>query len=694
MPQSTNQPTDQPGSSQPDQPLSNQPALPLVPPSVTLAEQQAGAESLLATQPSDADTTALPTLPEVAPPYEAESIDRGPGEPYQQQSKGATGDLTNPVPLEAETWGGSGGVPRKTAAVTAPLDEAQLAEATALPPTAPPTAPLAELPPLARETMVADRYAVTNVVESHPTGTPTFNLYRVIDEKSYEECWVCGSKNNTAGELYCSDCGAQLTNKVYALREQPASGAEGERGESLLYAKGFAQTQGLPRIYKTFRDSQRDYALLEEASGQPLATFAPVTPAGERVSEERLLAWTRSLASALAPLHEGGVALANISIASINIAGGELPRIVDVSGAQEADAVGIAADVAALARLAAAFLTSPLTEGKTPTSSDPATLSDLLAEAIGGRYKDADDFAEALDHYREEGQTPATLSLLLAAGTHVGMVRKLNEDSLLTLDFSAVETDHHQLVSLLVVADGMGGHDSGEVASSMAVRTIAANIAENVLGGAIFNYGNGLDVPPLGPGDVDIMQGSEAVGEMLRSAVIAANREIVQKSRERYSDMGTTCVACLIVGNQAYFANVGDSRAYIYRNGKLEQVTEDHSLAWKLVQAGQLTVDEIRTFNRRNEIYKSLGDDPNMEVDLFSRKLKPFDVVLLCSDGLWEMIYEEDKDGTPGIATLINTSDDPHHAVQRLIKAANEGGGQDNIAVIIGQLLVNGDEED
>jgi PPM family protein phosphatase len=287
---------------------------------------------------------------------------------------------------------------------------------------------------------------------------------------------------------------------------------------------------------------------------------------------------------------------------------------------------------------------------------------------------------------------PPTLTVLAASGSDVGMVRKLNEDSVLLIGFNAVEQSRSQPFALLTVADGMGGHDSGEVASSMAIRAIAAYIAENVLGRVIFNYGTNVK-PQQAEGEIDVMAGGEPVGELLRQALEQANHQIVQQSRARKSDMGTTCVAAMIIGNNAWFANVGDSRGYLYRDGKLEQITEDHSLAWRLVQAGQLAREDIRTFDRRNEIYRSLGDDLRMEVDLFSLKLRPYDVLLLCSDGLWEMVNEEDIKGKPGIASIIEHSADPHDAVEKLLKAANEGGGEDNIGVVIAQLLVSDDEE-
>ncbi len=698
MPANSNQSGEQQQEAVTDQRAEGQNHLPEQPPSIEIAEAES--KLALAEQPGDVEAAVAAaagqgeqvTLPQVAPPYQDEAAGNG---EIDEQFNPLVGDQTTPLPTlngtqpatpadeqTAPLPAAEADEARHPAAVTTPLSEAELPEA---------TPSQADLTPLEGDALVDGRYAITNLVQTQPQSDDAHNIYRVVDEKSAEQCWVCGSANNQPGELYCSNCGAQLANKVYWLRESRARGEEDASGAGLLLSKGLGQTPGFGRIFRSFRENGRDYAVTEEGAGQPLTSYAPLSEGGELVGEEKLLGWAMSLAAALRPLHEAGLALGNISAADISIIGEELPRINDATAAHQADAAARTADVQALAGILSHFV-KPV-DLDTVKSGPPASLSELLAQAVAGQYQDAGSLADALEQYREEGVMPPSLTILASSGSDVGMVRTLNEDSVLLLDFNAVEESRSQPFALLVVADGMGGHDSGEVASSMAIRAIAANIAENVLGQVIFNYGTNVK-PHQDDGEVDVMAGGEAVGELLRQAVLEANRQIVQQSRARKSDMGTTCVAVMIVGNKAYFANVGDSRGYLYRDGKLEQITEDHSLAWRLVQAGQLTREEIRSFDRRNEIYRSLGDDRHMEVDLFSLKLRPHDVVLLCSDGLWEMVNEEDVKGKPGIASIIAHSADPHDAVQRLLKAANEGGGEDNIGIVIAQLLVNGDKED
>jgi protein phosphatase len=216
----------------------------------------------------------------------------------------------------------------------------------------------------------------------------------------------------------------------------------------------------------------------------------------------------------------------------------------------------------------------------------------------------------------------------------------------------------------------MGGHDSGEVASSIAIRTIAGRLM-SIIEGQV--NGEGHELPP------------ESRGEVLRMAILEANERITHLSEERGSDMGTTVTMALVIGNQATVANIGDSRTYLWREGKLHQISQDHSLVARLIAAGQLTAEEGRHFERRNEIYRALGD-PHLkpdEIDVFQVTLRPLDALVLCSDGLWEMVRDEE------IEQIMLDAPDLAAASQTLIDVANHNGGEDNITVIIAQALTN-----
>jgi protein phosphatase len=216
----------------------------------------------------------------------------------------------------------------------------------------------------------------------------------------------------------------------------------------------------------------------------------------------------------------------------------------------------------------------------------------------------------------------------------------------------------------------MGGHQSGEVASSIAARTVGALVNSSLLG-------------PLVAGD-PVARDPDTCARLLQQAVLEANRRITDLARERHSDLGTTIVAALLIGNQLTVANVGDSRAYLWHNDELHVITRDHSLVMQLVTAGQLTLDEIYTHPRRNEIYRALGDSrlTENEIDIFALRLRPGDGLLLCSDGLWDFVRDPDI-----AAVLASPGADPQTVAFTLVDRANLNGGEDNISVIYTRVL-------
>jgi len=171
---------------------------------------------------------------------------------------------------------------------------------------------------------------------------------------------------------------------------------------------------------------------------------------------------------------------------------------------------------------------------------------------------------------------------------------------------------------------------------------------------------------------------------LLRQAVLEANRRIAELARERHSDLGTTLVAALVIGNQLTVANVGDSRAYVWHSGKISPITKDHSLVAQLVEAGQIEPEDIYTHPRRNEIYRALGDAriSEEEVDVYSHRLQPGDSLLLCSDGLWDFVRD------PDIAAVVSKEDmGPQEACKTLIDMANRNAGEDNISVVLVRVM-------
>ena len=226
-----------------------------------------------------------------------------------------------------------------------------------------------------------------------------------------------------------------------------------------------------------------------------------------------------------------------------------------------------------------------------------------------------------------------------AGRTHPGKVRRRNEDSYV-LD-----------PPLFAVADGMGGAQAGEVAS----RLTAAAFRE-------FHEADAL--PP---------------DERIQTIIQEANRRIYERARadSDVSGMGTTVTAALLTGGRVTLGHVGDSRAYRIRDGDLEQLTEDHSLVADLMRSGRLTPEEAEAHPQRSVITRALGTDPNVDVDTMAVDAEPGDVFLLCSDGLTTMVGDED---ILGILAAAPTLDD---AAKELVRAANTGGGEDNVTVVL-----------
>lgn len=233
-----------------------------------------------------------------------------------------------------------------------------------------------------------------------------------------------------------------------------------------------------------------------------------------------------------------------------------------------------------------------------------------------------------------------------AGRTDPGRVRRRNEDSFV-LD-----------PPLFAVADGMGGAQAGEVAS----RLTAAAFRE-------FHEADRL--PP---------------DERLPAIIQEANRRIYERARadSDVSGMGTTVTAALLTGGRVTLGHVGDSRAYRIRNGELEQLTEDHSLVGDLMRSGRLTPEEADAHPQRSVITRALGTDPEVDVDTLTVEAEPGDLFLLCSDGLTTMVADED---ILGILDAAPTLDD---AARTLVKAANTGGGEDNVTIVL--FRVEGDE--
>ena len=230
--------------------------------------------------------------------------------------------------------------------------------------------------------------------------------------------------------------------------------------------------------------------------------------------------------------------------------------------------------------------------------------------------------------------------------TDIGKKRKLNQDYVFSSD-----TRIGNLSNVFIVADGMGGHNAGDYASRFTVETMVEEIEKS------------FEQSPV---------------KILENAIKTANRKLREKASEDPSlfGMGTTVVAATVLGRYLQVANVGDSRLYVI-NDKITQITRDHSLVEEMVRMGEIKREQARTHPDKNIITRALGVEEKLDVDFFNVRLDPGDIVLLCSDGLTNMIEDEE------IRMILQGQRDLVEKAESLVDAANDNGGKDNIAVVL-----------
>jgi serine/threonine protein phosphatase PrpC len=276
------------------------------------------------------------------------------------------------------------------------------------------------------------------------------------------------------------------------------------------------------------------------------------------------------------------------------------------------------------------------------------------------------------------------LPVVLQAGhfTDVGLVRELNEDSVLAFNLTQYYESVQTQIGLYIVSDGMGGEAAGEVASRVTVRAVAEWVTDKLISASLKSTHNERIAAPTQTGGLrlSVVDGHEmATTEMLKKAVLKANQEVLGYARKNpeESGLGATCTVAMMVGEVLTIAHVGDSRCYLLSGEKLEQLTEDHSVVQKMINTGNLSRTQARVHPYRNVIYRSIGADEQLEVDIIRRKLTSGDVIMLCSDGLNGML------GDDQIRDILMVNLDPNAAAKELVVAANAAGGDDNTSVIV-----------
>jgi serine/threonine protein phosphatase PrpC len=253
----------------------------------------------------------------------------------------------------------------------------------------------------------------------------------------------------------------------------------------------------------------------------------------------------------------------------------------------------------------------------------------------------------------QSGDRPAGIGWHIAGLSDVGLRRELNEDNFIMLESTMNGPGPY---GLYVVADGLGGHEAGEVASQLTVDIIKEEFQDN---------------PPT--------PAAAPFEEWLKGTVLIANQAVLdyQGSHDEAQKMGSTLVMALVTAEAAHVINVGDSRVYRLSGDTIEQVSVDHSLVERLVQIGQITREEARTHKQRNVVYSIIGEKRRLEIGFYQTPLAPGDRLLLCSDGLSGMITDEE------ILALSRQHSDLAQASQAMVQAARAAGGHDNITAVL-----------
>ena len=460
----------------------------------------------------------------------------------------------------------------------------------------------------------------------------------------------------------------------------------GEEQEKFCTRCGHALDQLPPMLSLQEADSDRfgnlqpliDLHLAHPNIHPPIATFQQELPGGMRYclvtpySQElpirpetsAVLEWGINLADCLDFLHTYGVAFGEeLDPSSFGMAEDKIvwrnfsnTRVLPMLSDREK-----INNVRLLAFSLYAWIT-----GSSTYSVDSAlnpSLNRLFQQALVGEgFSSGAKFAHQINLTIKAGLSPLNLDYHVGQRTHHGKQRESNEDSLLCLSLSRVQQGLSQPVGLFAIADGMGGHARGELASSLAVQTLLQKATSELTSFNKFS--------------------KEEYKSWLRQTIQAANQAVYDARQKEDSDMGSTLVCALLIGNQAYLAHLGDSRVYLLRDKSIHQLSIDHSLVQQLVSNGQISPDEARLHPQRNVILRCLGEKPKVEVDIYTQDLLPGDRLLLCSDGLSGMLDDRQ------IQIITQQSPSPQVACDYLVDSANLAGGFDNISIIVVEVIL------
>ncbi len=473
----------------------------------------------------------------------------------------------------------------------------------------------------------------------------------VVDQEPWHRCWFCDSRAGLQDDEYCGSCGARFTPRRYRGEFHKTATA------GLLLDLANKSTIDLdllhlPILYESYPHAAGTVALARPVDGQSVHALA----AHDSLLLSRAL-YTGAMqlfraGYALGKLNPQDVVLQNDATVSLRIA----PFLAKKSESE-------AKIVAQIGELINSFVDIPRITRKFEIADvDVNPLLGIIADIRSGIIKTFTQTIARVDSALLPFESRRFLQLNGVAITDVGVKRQSNEDNVLVSTMQWLGDAGNYSVGLYVVADGMGGHAAGEVASMLAVNSIQ----EQIIAGNLTQLAQ-----PMFGNDVSL------VVQCIDDAVQYANQRISQEAHQLNNNMGTTLTMALVLGDTAYIANIGDSRTYLWRDDQLRRITSDHSLVMKLVELEHINEADIYTHPQRNGVLRSLGVANTAEIDIYIERLRPNDMLLFCSDGLWEMVRDLD------IALILRCGGNVDAMAKALLASAIDAGGDDNISLIL-----------
>jgi PPM family protein phosphatase len=471
---------------------------------------------------------------------------------------------------------------------------------------------------------------------------------------SNPNCQTIHYSNGSDEEKFCTQCGQVLEKRSPLLLLEEADNNKYGRLQPIIDLH-----MAHPNVHTPVAFFQED---LPEGTRYYLATpYSGEMPDDPEITQ--VLEWGLTLAKALDYLHAFGVAFMDEQGDSNFGMYENKPVWRNFNNARVLPVLTDREKINNIRQLTQSMFT--WMTGKASFQIDPSLpprLNELFDRALLGEgYTSGAALAKQLEVVKSAGVERFNLDIQVGRRTHIGRVRSRNEDSLLCLELNYMTQGISTPAGIFGVADGMGGHATGELASSLVIQVLAHKAAKET---ALLKN--------LTPDEHT---------QWIKQSIQASNQAVYEARQKAGSDMGSTLAFALVLGSQAYLAHVGDSRIYLVNQTGIRLLTNDHSLVQHLINTGRISPEEAQNHPERNVIYRSLGEKPDIQVDNSIKQLFLGDRLLLCSDGLSGMLESQT------IHKIIMEAGSPQAACDGLIEAANQAGGEDNISAIVIEVI-------